>query len=487
MPGRETERGARGHLVLLIQVASLIATGWVIWVNLLVPRLLLESPGGLILEAVLYAVLAWLWSAAITLGLYVVFQMTDRAGFVRDAVRTASAAVWFAPAMILLSSFSPGALAAALILVISATRKLYAQWLALRPAAEPHFTAQPHELFSGSEMPPAFFSREMLPGLAVSCALQAGAWALAVGYPLAATALFVMSTALVTALAMSSGVYWPARQPSLPRSILGVVLTVLLAVGLTVGGVTSHLHQTWGWNLGYRPPGGLVATARDFLRSLFHNPQADVPDTYAAAFHSAPAGNGLNLNDGGFPGVVLWPEIKPVTRLVAPLPGGGRYGTSLARPMSIPFAGEYWMFKPPYRRPPLASFFRRGSPLGLSYTTVDHRPLEMEAHQKLDPPVDLHCCGKIQIEISNADRYPGTVALELVLIDATRFAVQERSLGTAAVGPQASQTLDFPIPAGMTLAQCGEFEVVFHRSPTREDKSARVAIERFVLVPRGTM
>ncbi len=43
--------------------------------------------------------------------------------------------------------------------------------------------------------------------------------------------------------------------------------------------------------------------------------------------------------------------------------------------------------------------------------------MSMKALQKLDHSIDLGCCRAIQLTISNADRYPGTIALELVLID----------------------------------------------------------------------
>ena len=113
--------------------------------------------------------------------------------------------------------------------------------------------------------------------------------------------------------------------------------------------------------------------------------------------------------DGSFPGVILWPEVKPVTRLVAPPPKGLSTGTALARSYSIPFAGQYLLFRFPQRRPPPTSILQRGSPAALAFSTVDHWPLNMEAIQKLDEPIDLSCCSALRVEIWNADKYPGTV------------------------------------------------------------------------------
>jgi hypothetical protein len=39
----------------------------------------------------------------------------------------------------------------------------------------------------------------------------------------------------------------------------------------------------------------------------------------------------------------------------------------------------------------------------------------MEAHQKLEKSIDASCCSHIQLAVSNADRFPHTVSLELIL------------------------------------------------------------------------
>ncbi|HJT88760.1 MAG TPA: hypothetical protein VJ732_12910 [Bryobacteraceae bacterium] len=449
------------RLILPLQVASLLATGWVVWNNVMIPRLPQNSLGSLLFQPLLYCTFAWLWSAVITLMLYGTL-VADRAEMLIIILRTSSAAVWFAPAMILTAMFSPAAMIAALVLVFSATRLLYSQWL-------------PAGIQDTGER------RSIAPALAVSFGFQAGLWRLGMKDAQGATALFVMSTAVLTALSISSGAYQPAKTPSLPRAILGVVLTLFLAAGLTLGGfIAGGGGASRGWNFGYRPPAGLIATVRDLLRGFFDRPQ---PTRYpAATARAAPPlpGSTLNLGLAGFPGVILWPEIKPETTLVAPLPADGVYGPGLTRPLSIPFSGEIWMFKWPFSRPPLSSFFQRGNTADLAFSTVDHTKLEMEAHQKLDPPVDLRCCSKIQMDVVNRDRYPGTVSLELIVISRNDRLLP---LGTVLVGPAVYQTLDFQLPV-IPPADCKELKVVFHRS-TRDDRSARVAIERFVLVPRG--
>jgi hypothetical protein len=98
----------------------------------------------------------------------------------------------------------------------------------------------------------------------------------------------------------------------------------------------------------------------------------------------------------------------------------------------------------------------------------------------------------MQIEIRSADRRPGTVSVEAVLIDEGRPGAAE-SLGIAPVTSvpdlkadrtiPVPETLNFRFPSSPRLDQFDEIKVIFHRAIGRVDKSARVSIERFVLLP----
>lgn len=181
--------------------------------------------------------------------------------------------------------------------------------------------------------------------------------------------------------------------------------------------------------------------------------------------------------------------------LVAPpRPGSTALAIPAARPFTIPFSGQYWIFKQPNRRPPRDSYFQRSNRLALSFVTTDGAPLMMEARRKLDRAMDVTCCGAIQVVISNADRFPGTVALEVILADAAgrrqrlgRHDIISRPQGALWRQPISPipETLEFAIPATTAVHQFNEIGVVFHRDPMRADRSARISIERFILVPAG--
>jgi len=505
MFNRPFDTTLRERFALLAQIGSLAATGVFMWLTAVGPRLDRYTLSSVLGHAFLYALLAWGWSAAITLGLFLAARRGEPAGMLSATLRTSTAAVWFAPAVFLLMRFSPAALAAALVLVVSATRLLYSEWRRIRDAGQPPDDwTPPRGMFGEDEPPRPLLLRELAPALLVSACLQCGVIAIGWHYPLLAAALLTMCAALITAFAISAGAIQVERAPTLPRSVLGAVLTVALATGLTVGGMSGRLAR-------HRVPNDsqpdLVDTVRALLRLIFYGEQPPGTEPLGDLAKSAsgqqdkgsqppklPETAGV-VPDGSYPGVILWPEIKPVPRLVAPLPEleGGWFHGPHSRPLTIPFGGEYWMYRWAYRRPPPNSFFERGSPAALSFSTTDHRPLMMEAWQKLDQPIDLRCCSKVQVVIWNADLYPGTVRLDLFAFDGDSPDAGSVKLGSAPVksAPDLSrepvtavpETLEFRISPEMPIQSCSRFKVVFDRAGSRMYASARVAIERFVLVP----
>src|ERR1035437_1812291 len=334
---------------------------------------------------------------------------------IRATFRASTAAVWFAPCVILLTQLSPAAAVPALILVVNATHLLYIHWRIKQPPIEaphenrlfspppttprptffsphpppPHLLyihwrikqppiETPHDtgLFATAQLPERHFISDFGPGLAISFTLQTGACAVLLHHPVLAGFSFAAGAALATVFALTSRGIQPTRPPkSMPRAFLGLALTVLLAIGLTIGGMIPNFLRGPGGDSdsGNSPAGQPPGMPGDGPK--------DLPDASA----------GDLANASGFPGVILWPEIRPIPTLIAPTPptpdGGGP--PVMPRPLAIPFSGEYWMFRWPYARPPKTSFFQRGSPAVLSFSSTDHRPLQMEARHKLDQSIAL--------------------------------------------------------------------------------------------------
>ena len=481
MPLLEDQPGEpiwRQRLVPCLQLAGILLTGWLMWRSTLFLQWARVPLPWLILRATVYALAACLAGAFITIVLYMAASLWEGEDVIRATFRASTAAVWFAPCVILLTQLSPAAAVPALILVVNATHLLYIHWRIKQPPIEtPHDTG----LFATAQLPERHFISDFGPGLAISFTLQTGACAVLLHHPVLAGFSFAAGAALATVFALTSRGIQPTRPPkSMPRAFLGLALTVLLAIGLTIGGMIPNFLRGPGGDSdsGNSPAGQPPGMPGDGPK--------DLPDASA----------GDLANASGFPGVILWPEIRPIPTLIAPMPqtpdGGGP--PVMPRPLAIPFSGEYWMFRWPYARPPKTSFFQRGSPADLSFSSTDHRPLQMEARHKLDQSIALSCCSAIRLEIRNADRYPNTISLELVLMSGDWPGAPSLNLGHYNVTSQpdasrdpvtpVAETLEFPVPSTAKLESFDEFKVVFQRAWRRADKSAKLAIDRFILVPR---
>jgi hypothetical protein len=303
-----------------------------------------------------------------------------------------------------------------------------------------------------------FLSWNAAPVLAGSFIAQAGLVALLWHRPFLASALLGMSTAILTALSIARGAYQPGKQLPLPHSGLSVLMTFLLAAALTFGGVSAG----GGRGFGLHPAPGMGETNAG---------EASQPSTAV---------------DGDFPGVILLPPLKAHATLLVPVPSlPVNFGAPLVKPLGIPFSGEYWMFRWPARKPPRGATVRRGNPMELSFHTPDGWPMEMEAHQRLDPPVAAICCSAVQLTVQSSDPDPQAVLLlELVLMD-TSALNSSMSLGTPTLepSPRTEPVLRFHVPQAAGLVRFDEIKLVFHRARWRADKSAKMAIERFVLLP----
>jgi hypothetical protein len=468
------------------QIASLLVTGVIIWNASVRPQLIFERPAVIVMHALLYAILAWFFSAVIVAGLWLFLPDRDSGRLLSSTFRTASVAVWFAPACILLSQLSPATLIAALVLVVTATRLLYKEWVAGSPPAPEKPVAPPLGLFGSFTVKRPIVTRQLVTGLAAACALQSGVISVWWNRPMLAGAWFVLAAAITTLFAMVSGAAGEGSPPALPRSAMAMAVTVILAAGLTVGGLrvargSGNGDGSAGDGVSSGPPGA-VANAKEILKDIFGDDEkkaGEIPGMYTPKPPSLTPGI---APDGTFAGVILMPEPRPVPRLVTPPPKGLAVGMAPAQPYGIPFDGPYLFYRWPFRRPPPTSTVQRGSPAQMSFSTTDRTMLNMEAVQKFDDPIDLSCCRAVRIDIWNADRFPDTVQLEL-------FCDQSR-VGTAPVRSHpdlnrepmvaAPETLEVPIAVGRS---CSEFRVVFRRRTAPIDKSARIALERFVLLP----
>jgi len=203
------------------------------------------------------------------------------------------------------------------------------------------------------------------------------------------------------------------------------------------------------------------------------------------------AGDGVSVADS-YRGIILLPERQPHVTLVPPLPALSRSPfRENHKELQIPFFGVYWFFRSPDARPPKDSVEMRGTPAELTFRSHDRRALMMEAHQNLGTPFPVACCSSVQLSITNRNRAPGSIAIELILVNTFDALKPFQSLGVLPVqsvfrddGPGVSEVLEYPIPGATKLVQFDEFTIRFHRPYLDARESANVAIDGFTLKPR---
>jgi hypothetical protein len=190
------------------------------------------------------------------------------------------------------------------------------------------------------------------------------------------------------------------------------------------------------------------------------------------------AGNGLHT------GVVLMTRAKRESQLTAPpspRPSNSAQASRIT-PLSIPFTGEYWIFYWPQRRPGSEATRTYGSPLTAAYRSTDNDAFIMEAHQRLDVPIETGCCRAIEVVFDSRDPQPEHVLLELVLVDSSDPEPLRRSLGAVALLTRRQGAARFDTAPAQGLPSFDEILIRFHLQQPRELHSARVAIERFDLI-----
>ena len=199
--------------------------------------------------------------------------------------------------------------------------------------------------------------------------------------------------------------------------------------------------------------------------------------------------------DNVFPGVILIPEVKEHATLVRPPDILNRDLFSAARePIGIPFAGSYWIYKRPDHRLPKTAVTIRGDPDDKTFRSTDSRDMVMEAHQNLGTFIYTACCRAIELAIRNRDRYPGSVSVELILINSQlagqpAFALPPQPVTSTprwsrGLRPAMLETLVFELPRSAPMQRFDEFAVRYVLNGIRSDRSPGIAIQRFVLIPR---
>jgi hypothetical protein len=233
MPEPQEPSTGEQRVILLLQIGGLVFTGWVMWVSTRGLQWARVPLPWLLLRATIYAVAACVAGALIAILIALSAAEWEKEDVIHASLRTSAAAVWFAPAVILLTQLSPTAIVPALVLVINATHLLYTRWRVTHPPPDP--PRRDDDLFPPLILPERQFWKDIAPDLAISFTLQMGAAGVLLRHPAMAGIFFTAGVAMLTIHALASRAVQPKPPRSMPRSFLALALTVLLAIGLTIG------------------------------------------------------------------------------------------------------------------------------------------------------------------------------------------------------------------------------------------------------------
>jgi hypothetical protein len=481
-------------------IAALLAGGTVASAGCRLPLVHSLSWTALVISSVERALAVFLASSVAAWGCYLIQPSTVRlAPPPRLILRASLDAVWLAPLALFMRENSAWAMAMAAVLVASIAKSfhLIKDWSAQADGSESLVLSRSRIAFSPPESSPGFW--RLLRAVGAALCAQTGALAGFAGYPFPAAMLVGMSSAVWSwsFFMDASQDNWQNSRSSQSRS--RILLIVAMATVFTAGGLIRYLRNA------YRIGGLGVESRQDSSHATTADRGGEPGGEEGSKGNQRREHSGGNREfEGQFPpareansGVILWPPEQTLTKLVAPVPALGNSwlkSNRSAKPLIIPFNGVYWFFKAPDLHPPSTSRQAHGSPELLDIHSTDRRPLSMEAHQHFGTMINLDCCYKIQVSIRNADLYPETVSLELILVNSSLPGKPSQSLGTITARSRRSQnkerspaneTLNFSLPTTQSLRRFDEVTIVFRLEDFRADDGAKIAIDHFVLVPRG--
>jgi hypothetical protein len=415
--------------------------------------------------AVVYVAVAFIAAALTGWAAFAAFRPKANIDVTAVVMVFAAAAVWFAPLVIFISQGYSWSIGIAGVVAIGLAR-LLRRYKRLAIARRPRrLRRAASAMFKSAIRPVPIARRFRMLGAAISG--QAGIIAAITGHTAIAAYLIGLTCFLVAWWMAASDRYTP-RSLQFHRSGVRVVANVLLAMQLTALGLLPYVR-------------------RADARAVADEARAKDPQDVA---HAA---------EDRYSGVILLPEVQRHATIVPPMPALRRQlfhpGTTI--PLSVPFSGEYWFFYRPMRRPPDSSLVAHGTPTEFKFTAAGRTPLTMQARQSFGIPIDSRCCSRLELAISNTDPMPGTVNVELILVNTALPERPSLSLGEVTVTsalpaganentPAAKEMLTFQMPATPPIGVFDEMMIIFHLREPRSARSANISIDRLYFVPRGS-
>jgi hypothetical protein len=425
-----------------------------------------------------------------TLWTYMAISLDEFRDLRRAAMRAALHALWFVPAMLLVNP--PAEMAAAVVGILvmaNAARLLVSNPPPQRRMLSRRKWRMTHRLFGEARVQRSVFSKESIPAIVGAFALQAGSFALWASHPQWAAPLFAGGVACWTWVSITRGAYLGHKRIHVLHRVLSVILVVLFSVSFTVVRVGIDTPAAGGAlaGTGNTPEIGWLEETREELRNLINPPPPKPGGNALASRPRTPIRVATatlepdQLGKAGFPGLILQPGKKKAISLTLPPAYRLRVTLNPQKPVSIPFTGEYHLFRESSSQLPPGAEKRAGSPMDAIYVTTNGTPMETDAYQDFDPPVDFTPCAKIRLTLTSGEVFPASATLILVGAES----VGELGPEIFGMSSDPEETLEFAVPAATAGHPVKGIRIIFRHNPMEASHSTQVAIQRFTFLPRG--
>lgn len=393
-----------------------------------------------------------------------------------NVLRATSVAIWMAPLMILFLERSAlaGLVAAGMVIGAFAMLGIAARETTAGPVFSTPESAEAWQIFHIPDLRP--FAQRLAMAIAASGLLQAALLANLIAEREFALLFFVAGAALL-ALQLPAKEEARPRRKFLARSRTRMLLSTTMATVVVVFGLLPLLMQT-----GHRDR-SLDALLRNLLVKTIPvsgaQPSVHVQQT--------------PIRSDGYIGVILTPKREKHVESKVPQITVATRTAGLLHPLTIRFTGSYWFFQFPFLGPPMDSVTAEGDPATIGVRSSNYKPLLMEAIQDLDEPIDTASLENIQLATLDSDPYPETISVELVLVD-TKLENHLQSLGVQRLNAipvvenangSHSDRLRYSMPSGPRCKHFNQIRLIFRLDPSRSRQGAAIAIQSFILGPRG--
>jgi hypothetical protein len=481
-------------------VAQFLALALAIWLVCAewAPLAVNDSPIRLVGKAFLYLTLAWVGAFGMTLWTYMAISLDETRDLVRAAMRAALHALWFVPALLLVNPPADrGVALIGMLVMVNAARLVVSNPPPQRRLLSRRKWRTTHRLFGEARIQRSVFSKESIPAIVGAVALQIGGFSWWLGYPQWASPMFAAGVACWTWVSITRGAYLGHRRIHVVHRVMSVMMVVLFAIAFTVVRVDLDTGATGGAagnavgnapGSGNAPGPGWLDATRQEMQSLINPP----PPPKAAAATTGMRGRAPTrlvtatlepdqLGKDGIPGLILQPGKKRPQALNLPPMYKMQVTLNPRKPTSIPFTGEYHLFRESSANIPPGSVQRPGSPMDAIYVTTNGTPMETDAYQDFDPPVDFAPCAKIKLTLTSGEVFPASATI--ILVGAEKVGEMGPEIFGMSSDPE--ETLEFTVPPGAAGLPVKGIRIIFRHNPMEASHSTQVAIQRFTFVPKG--